>query len=100
MQHALRLDAPVVLEHVDDHPRALVLVLQVRRVDEDQLVGLHRQVDVLLEDGRLVGRVLVEADLADAEHVRASSRNSGIMAMTSRDSATFSASLALMHSQE
>ena len=55
MQHPLRLHAPVVLEHVDDHARALVLVLQVRRVDEDQLVGLHGQVDVFLEDGRLVG---------------------------------------------
>ena len=32
--------------------------------------GLHRQVDVLLEDGRLVARVLVQADLADAEDVR------------------------------
>ena len=64
-----RLDAAVVLEHVHDHPRALVLVLQVRRVDQDQLVGLHGQVDVLLEDGRLVARVLVQADLADAQHV-------------------------------
>ena len=66
---ALRLDAAVVLEHVDDHPRALVLVLQVRRVDEDQLVGLHRQIDVFLKDGGLVAGVLVEADLADAEDV-------------------------------
>ena len=64
------LIAPVALEHVDDHPRALVLVLQVRRVDEDQLVRLRRQVEVLLKDGRLVGGVLVQPDLADAEHVR------------------------------
>ena len=60
--------AAVVPEHVEDHPRALVLVLQVRRVDEDQLVGPDGQVEVLQEDGRLVARVLVEADLADAQH--------------------------------
>ena len=69
MQTRGRIDAAVALEHVDDHARALVLVLQVRRVDEDQLVGLHGQVDVFLEDGGLVARVLVEADLADAEDV-------------------------------
>ena len=66
---ALRLDAAVVLEHVENHPCALLLVLQVRRVDEDQLVGVHRQIDVFLEDGGLVARVLVQADLADAEDV-------------------------------
>ena len=47
-QHAFRLDAFVVLEHVHDHPRSHVLVFQVRRVDQDQLVRLHRQIDVLL----------------------------------------------------
>ena len=66
---AVRLDAAVVLEHVDDHPCPLVLVLQVRRVDEDQFVGADGQIDVFLEDGGLVARVLVEADFADAEDV-------------------------------
>jgi hypothetical protein len=64
-------------EHVHDHPRALVLVLQVGRVDEHEFVRRHGQVEVLLEDRRLVGGVLVQADLADAEHVGAS-RNSGM----------------------
>ena len=49
----------------------LILVLQMRRVDQDQLVGLHGQIDVFLKDGRFVARVLVQADFADAEDVRA-----------------------------
>ena len=36
------------------------------RISSSVFIG---QVDVLLEDGRLVARVLVQADLADAEHV-------------------------------
>src|SRR5437879_2538301 len=38
---ALRPHAAVVLEHVEDHPRPLVLVFQVRGVDEDHLIDLH-----------------------------------------------------------
>src|SRR5881409_487200 len=60
----LRGDRRVNPAHVDDHPRALVLVLEVGGVDEHQLVGLGGQVDVFLEDGGLVAGVLVEADLA------------------------------------
>ena len=57
-------------EHVEDHPRPLVLVGQVGRVDQDQLAGPRGQVEVLEEDGRLVPRVLVQADLADPQHAR------------------------------
>ena len=42
----------------------------MRRVDENLLVGLHGQLDVLQKHGRLVARVLVEPDLADAQHAR------------------------------
>jgi hypothetical protein len=74
-------------EEVDDEARALELVLQVRRVDEDELVVLHREVDVLLEHLELVARVAVEADFADAEDVGLRARNSGIIASTSRGEA-------------
>ena len=98
-QHAVRVGPRVALEHVQDHPRAGVLVRQVRRVDQDQLAEAVGELDVLEKHRRLVLGVLVEANLADAQHVRGGSRNSGIIAITSRDSSTFSASLALMHSQ-
>ncbi len=39
----------------------------VGRVDEHQFIRFHRQIDVLLEDGGLVARVFVKADLADAQ---------------------------------
>ena len=68
--HALRLDPRVGLERIEDQPRALELVLEVRRVDEDELVVPRREVDVLLEHLQFVARVLVQPDLADAEHVR------------------------------
>ena len=40
----------------------------MRRVDQDLLVGLRGEVEVLQEDDRLVAGVLVQADLADAQH--------------------------------
>ncbi len=50
--------------------RALVLVLEVGRVDQDQLVVIGGQIDLLLEDRDLIGGVLVEADFADAQNAR------------------------------
>ena len=50
----LGLDPPVAADHVEDHPRPLVLVGQVRRVDQHQLAEPGGQVEVLEEDGRLV----------------------------------------------
>ena len=44
-----------------------MLVLQVGRVDEDELVVTGGDVDLFLEDGDLVAGVLVEADLANAQ---------------------------------
>ena len=67
---ALGLHDAVGLEAIHDQARALALVLEVRRVHEDHLVVLHREGDVLLEHLHLIARVLVEADLADAEHRR------------------------------
>jgi hypothetical protein len=60
-------DPPVAPEHVEDHPGPLVLVGQVGGMHQDQLAMLRRQVDVFEEDGRLVLRVLVQADLADPQ---------------------------------
>ena len=45
--NAVRLNARVVLQHVHDHPRALVLILEVRRVNQYLFVGLGREVEVL-----------------------------------------------------
>ena len=36
---------------------------------ENQLVVLHREVDVLLEDVEFIARIAVQADFADAEDV-------------------------------
>jgi hypothetical protein len=60
-----------VRQRIEREAGALELVLEVRRVDEDRQVVIERELDVLLEDGQLVAGVLVEADLADAEHGRA-----------------------------
>ena len=98
-QHALGLDAAVVLEHVDDHPRALVLVLQVGRVDQDQLVVFIARSTCSWKTVASLG-VFLFRPISPMPSTFGSSRNSGIIAMTSRDSSTFSASLALMHSQE
>ena len=70
-QHALGPDTGVVLDDVEDEAGALELVLEVRRVHEDELAGARGEVHVHLEHGDLVPRVLVQADLADPEHVRA-----------------------------
>lgn len=45
------------------------LVLQVRRVDQDELIVLHGQLDLSLEDLLFILGRLVKADLADAQHV-------------------------------
>ena len=37
---------------------------------ENQLVVLHREVDVLLEDVEFIARIAVQTDFADAEDVR------------------------------
>ena len=62
-------DARVALQRVHDKPRALELVFEVRRVDQDHLVVPRGEVDVHLEDLQFVPRVLVQADFADAQHV-------------------------------
>ena len=64
------LDPALGGQRLDDDLRALVLVLEVRRVDVDRLLVANGQVDVVLEGRQLVAGDAVEADLADAEHVR------------------------------
>ena len=56
-------------QHVQDHPRSLMLVFEVRRVNEHLLIVLDSQLHVFLKDRRLVGRVLVQPDLADPQDV-------------------------------
>lgn len=70
-QYAVRLRPPVALEHVENHPRAGILVFQVGRVDEYQLFQAVCHVEMLQEHGRFVGRVFVEANLANAQHAGA-----------------------------
>jgi len=55
---------------VQNQPRALALVLQMRGVHQDQLIEPAGEVDLLFKDGQFVAAVFVQADLADSEHVR------------------------------
>jgi len=66
---ALRPDAAVVLQNVEYQPRALQFVLEMRRVDKDELLVAGGQVHVHFEHPEFIARVLVQPDLADAEHV-------------------------------
>ena len=50
----LRPDAPVALQHVENQPRAFQFVLQVRRVDQNQLVVPRRQIHVHFEHFQFV----------------------------------------------
>jgi len=52
-QHPLGFDALIVFENAGDDRRAFVLVFQVRRVDEDELVVSGGDVNLLFEDGDL-----------------------------------------------
>ena len=96
----LGMNPLVVPQHVEDHPRALVLVGQVRRVHQHQLLRPRGQVEMLQEHGRLVARVLVQADLADPEHPVPVRGTRGSSRSPREKATTFSASLALMHSQQ
>ena len=69
-EHALGGQAGVLGDHIQDHARAFVFVLEVRGVYEDQLAAGGGQVEMLLEDRGLVGRIFVKADFADAQDVR------------------------------
>jgi len=66
---ALRFDLGMVLQGIDDEPRALELVFEMRGMDEDELVVIRGELDVLFKNRQLVAAVLVQADLADAENV-------------------------------
>ena len=68
---ALRPDAAVVAKNLQGQARAFALVLQVRGVDENELVVPRGEIYVLFEDFQFVPRVFVEADFADAQHIRA-----------------------------
>ena len=66
----LGLDPGVVADHIQDHPRPLVFVRQVRRVDQHQLIGPPGKVEVIEKHRRFVPRVLVQTNLADPENPR------------------------------
>ena len=56
---------------VHDQAGAFELVLEMGRVDEDELVVAGGEVHVLFEHSHFVAAVFVEADFADAEDVGA-----------------------------
>ncbi len=56
-------------EDVDDEVGAFEFVLEVWGMHEDELVVFNGELDVFFQDEEFVLRVLVETDLADAEHV-------------------------------
>ena len=66
-QNARAVYSRVVTQHVENHARPRVLVLQVRSVNEYLFVGAVGQIKVLQEYGRFISRVLVQSDFADTE---------------------------------
>ena len=74
-------------DHVQDHPGSLIFVGQVGRVNKDQLPEIRGEFQVFVEDDRLVLRVLIQANLTDAQHAGPVEKF-GIMRMTSRESET------------
>ena len=66
---AFRLDAFVALEHIDDQPGSLELVLKVRCVDENHLVLSRREVHVHFQHLHFIARIFVQPDFANPEHV-------------------------------
>ena len=68
-------------------------------MDEDGQVVVERELDVLLEDVEFVAGVLVEPDLADAEHGGRVEKVRD-QAITSRAKPGSSASFGLMQSQQ
>ena len=58
-------------QHIEDHSRSLVFVFQVGGVNQNLLVVFQRQLDMFLENDRLVSRVLVQSDFANSQHVGA-----------------------------
>ena len=69
-EDARSVDAAIGTEHIEDHARSLVFVLEVRRMDQDRLVVGDGEVDMLEEDGGFVPGVLVESDFSDTQDVR------------------------------
>ena len=65
------------VQHVDRDARALQLVLEMRRVNQDHLLVRERQLHLLGVGGDLVAGDPVEADLADADARSADRETSG-----------------------
>ena len=84
-QHAAAVEPAVVAEHVEDHPRALVLVLQVRRVDQDLLRRSSAARSRCSRNTVASFRVFLLRPISPMPSTLGLSRNSGIMAITSRD---------------
>ena len=66
---AFRFDALVALEHVDDQPRSLEFVFEMRGVNQNHLIMPCREVHVHFQHLHFVARILVQPDFTDAEHV-------------------------------
>ena len=63
------LNPLVILEHVQNHHGPFVLVPQVRCMHKNQFIGLHGQIDMFLKHRGLVGSVLVQANLPNAQNI-------------------------------
>ena len=67
-QHAMMIKPLIAAQHIQNHPRSLVLVFQMRSMDQNLLTVGRGQVEVLQENRCFVFCVFVEPNLADAEH--------------------------------
>src|SRR5581483_548275 len=67
---AFGIYARIAFEHIDDQPRALELILEVGRMNQDHLVVAHGEIDMALENGQFVAGILVQANLPNAKDCR------------------------------
>ncbi len=87
--------------HPSTYPRSILVpdaCLPNGCVNQDLLTMPDSELHMLEKHNRFVAGVLIEPNFPDPSTF-GRSRNSGIMAITSRERLTFSASFALMHNQ-
>ena len=68
-QYSLTIQPRKIGKHVQNHPRPLIFVFQVWRVNQNLLAKLLCQLHVLKKYGRLVASVLVQSDFADSQYI-------------------------------
>ena len=63
------IDATVIAKHIQDHPRPLILIFQMRGVYQDLLIVFYRDFEVLDKNRGFVFGILVQADFTNPQHI-------------------------------